>query len=180
MASKRKLLRQTIVKLLKGNTDVGDNVFANRPTPLWECELPAICVYIKTEPTEEKVTAPKVYSRNASVVVDILALANDNCDDILDDIQEQVEEILFSNRYLLDPDDKVERLDAEIKLVSTDMDLYAEGDKIAGSNRITFTASYDTEAPEQKDSGLDEFKTGDAQYEINESAEAEDRFTIPQ
>lgn len=166
MSLKRKAIRHTIVKLLTAQaqgiypTAAQDRVFANRPTPLWSSELPAICVYIKKESAEKSVYAPVVYSRKPRIVVEILVEGIDGCDDLLDEIQNQVETVLFGNGYLRDPDDNKDRFDGEIELESTDMELAQVGEMICGSNVITFIGDYDTEAPTLlTEDDLDDFNT---------------------
>ncbi len=185
MSEKRKLLRHAIVRILTTEkdgafpTDAETRVFANRPTPLWSSELPAICVYIKSEPAEKTVTAPVVYSRKPRIVVEALVAATDECDDLLDAMQEQIENALFANCYLMDPVDGVERLDEELVLESTEMGLVQLGDGIVGSNSITFKAGFHTESPELLyGDDLDDFNSANVKTDLNGDSEAEMENTV--
>lgn len=185
MSLKRKHIRHTVVKLLtmqvEGQyvTAAEDRVFANRPTPMFQSELPAICVYIKSEPAEKSVHAPVVYTRKPRIVVEILARADESCDDILDDIGQQVEDILFSNGYLRDPDELRDRLDDKIELESTQIELVEAGTEVCGSNSITFTGGYDTEAPRQLSGDeLDDFLTANMKFDLNNDGAADMDNTV--
>lgn len=174
MAHQRKLLRHTVAKILKGKTTAGDNVFANRPTPLFNSELPAIHVYVKSETPEQITCAPKILSRAVRLVTEIVAEASEQCDDILDDISEEIETIMFENGYIRDPDELKDRLDKEIEMESTEISLVADGDQIDGSCRITWIAPYEFEAPTCKSpEELDEFLTANVKFDVNQDDAAE-------
>jgi hypothetical protein len=83
-------------------SEVGQRVFPNRPTALWDTELPAICLYGLTEKSSN-VNQPKYYKRKLKLVVEILVQAAADSDSIADEIAYKVENILLHRRFLNDP-----------------------------------------------------------------------------
>lgn len=72
MTLKRTKIRKTIVDLLKSNTEVNDNVFANRAVHQNDDRLPVIHVYTKSESIAELSNAPRSYFRDLAVVIEII------------------------------------------------------------------------------------------------------------
>jgi len=167
---KRKLLRYATARLLSGETSCGDHVYRNRPTPLWEAELPAICVYTLEESPNDELSSmsPRSYMRECQLVTEILAEASENCDDVIDDISMEVEGILFANNYLRDPQTGQDTLDGELDWRGSNISLADTGRRVVASNRIMWTAPYETLAPEPTlAAGLDDFKTAHTELDID-------------
>jgi hypothetical protein len=127
-------------------------VYANRPTPLWEVELPCVCIYTAmpesgSEPSELE-SRPSMYTRDLKIAVEILAKADGDVDDALDDIAENVEQAIGDNqeslaRQLVDDAEGTVITDAGIvDLINTDVQLVDDGRKIIGSCKMTFVVPY--------------------------------------
>jgi hypothetical protein len=150
MSAERKAIRHKIVeKLLAANIpNVGDRVFASRTKGFFREELPAVCVYFRDETSDEFNTAPRELKRTAHFIVEILAEANDELDDKMDDIGDFVERTLHRETDL---DGTVE----EIVISQAQMNLVGDGEQPVGSLQLTFDAEYFTQAPNDAD-GEDE------------------------
>lgn len=83
-------------------SEVGENVYTNRPTAIWKAELPAILFYGLKETSENKVQ-PKYYERKLHAVAEIMVEASENADAIADTIAEKLENLLLHQRFLPDP-----------------------------------------------------------------------------
>lgn len=181
---KRKKLRYACARILTGQTVCGSNVFANRPTPAFESELPGIFVYTVSEPASLRNEAPRVYKRECKLITEIIAHATVNSDDVVDDIAAVVEDIMFRNGYLRDPTTSEDTLDGLCDLENTEIGLFDEGDKITSSCKITWNAPYESEAPEPTSAeDLDAFAVADVKIAKNDNTAvtlAEDLATIPQ
>lgn len=143
MASIRKAIREEVVETLKAaNTAVGQNVFPSRVRAAWDHdnELPCILVYTRTEPAEIDAESPRSYKRNLRIAVEILAKADDNLDNTLDDIAEQVESALFKDET------RGNRCEDTI-LTDSELELLPDGDTLIGACRITFETPYYKDAP---------------------------------
>lgn len=106
----RAQVRKYAVALLKANVDVNDRVYANRPSPGFLEELPAIFVFFESEVTEI-ISGDRYhvreYQRNAQLVVCSVVEANripgdsseegQRGDDFLDYVGHQIEQAFFSD-----------------------------------------------------------------------------------
>lgn len=153
----RKIIRETVKELLLNNTSVLDRVFVNRYTPLWQTEMPCICIYFKKDTPQPRPRGSYFYRRNLFLVVEIMVKATPSMDDDIDDIALEVEDIILPNLYLLGPyaDDQIASFQ---DLQDTDISLSADGQKLFGSGRMTFLLEYDQDLPEMKE-GVTDFKT---------------------
>lgn len=99
MAHVREQIRNAAVSALTGLPTTGVRVFKSRKYPLQEQELPGLLVYTMAEESE---TAALGYPRmiNRKLVLRVLGIAKQNAslDDTLDDIAEEVETALASDR----------------------------------------------------------------------------------
>lgn len=153
----RKVIRETVKTLLLNNTSCEGRVFVNRYTPLWQVELPCICVYFKKDTPQPRPRGSYFYRRNLYLVIEIMVAASPAMDDQIDDISLEVEDIILPNLFLIGPYDENENASFQ-DLQDTDISLSADGQKLFGSGRITFLMEYDQEFPERKD-GVADFKT---------------------
>jgi hypothetical protein len=162
MMHKRKQIRQAIVGFIQ-DADIAEiregtgesttyRVYANRPTPLWEAELPCVCVYTAmpesgSEPSEVE-SRPSIYKRDLKVAVEILAKADASVDDTLDDLAEKVEQAIgdnqesFARQAVADSEDTVITDTGIVDLINTDIQLVDDGRKIIGSCKMTFVVPY--------------------------------------
>lgn len=122
----RIIIRNAIKNLLLGNPqsdppvyplDAGrdaqfaikDNIFTNRPTPLMETEVPALCIWFHSEESNnDRDASRRKYDRIDHMFVEAIVVATEDCDDILDAIAEKVESLLLAGgKDLIDPVSKV-------------------------------------------------------------------------
>jgi hypothetical protein len=88
----RKQIRDAVVTALTGLTTTGANVFASRVYPLQATELPALRVYAQSESVEPMtIHAPDVLERLLRVQIESVCKANEDLDDLLDQICKEVE-----------------------------------------------------------------------------------------
>lgn len=153
-------------------SEVGENVYTNRPTALWKAELPAICFYGLKE-SAENVAQPKLYRRKLMAVAEIIVEASDDADSICDDIAEKLEALLLHQRFLKDPafdygltpytgileTDPANTAD-DLEMIGSDIVLVAERvDVPIVSCRISLEISY--ESTPDYDFAVDEFDVMD-------------------
>jgi hypothetical protein len=212
-----KLARDAIVNILKGNPqdptrtpvypieEVQNRIFPNRPTPLGEEELPAICVYAKTtyieDPKGNSVTTKARMTGVIEVMLEDLESEKEDgiklgVDDQIDAIFVKVWNLLSGNRSLVDPVIYLAKLteysgdrsmagpaSATLSkftiLGDYTKELLAEGTKIIGSGKIPFEAEYDMPVLDDIEEGI--FDTLHAQWQSQEAnnttSEAEDHIT---
>ncbi len=138
MTTQRKLIRAKVKEIMTGNTSVGANVFASRTRQLWPAEeLPAIMIYTLAEEVSFFDASPQRLKRDLTLAIQIVARADDELDDTLDDIAQQVESIMSENQYLGD-------LCGDLLLTSVEMHLSPEGDSQHGSCILAYTVTYYT------------------------------------
>lgn len=203
-----KLARDAIVNLLKGNPqddthapvypieEVEDRIYANRPTPLGDEDLPAICVYAKTTYIQDPQGNTTVTKAKMSGVIEIMVEDLETVDDQIDAIFVKIWNLLAGNRYLIDSviylaklseyagDRNRARNDAATLTRFTifgdyTKELLAEGNQVIGSGKIPFEGEYDMIVPDDTEDGiLDTLHAIWQVQEANNSApEAEDHIT---
>jgi hypothetical protein len=141
--SARKDIRQKIGEVLRGNTTAGANVFVSRTRKISAASLPAILVYTRQEAAEEFNTAPRELKRTLSVGIEIVARADDDLDDTLDDLAEEVERILSENQLLADDDGSNERC-SDVAYKGAEISLTADGDNQHGACVLSYDVTYHT------------------------------------
>jgi hypothetical protein len=100
-----------------------------------------------SEPSELE-SRPSMYTRDLKVAVEILAKADGDVDDVLDDIAEKVEQAIgdnqesFARQLVDDSEDTVITDTGIIDLINTDVQLVDDGRKIIGSCKMTFVVPY--------------------------------------
>lgn len=86
---------------------VRDNIFLNRPTPLWSPEVPdrggAVCLYCLTDTGDDKGRRPRYYDRKARLIAEVVVAATLGGDALADEIAEQIEGLLCRTDWLRDP-----------------------------------------------------------------------------
>lgn len=101
MAHLRKQIRNKIITLLTGLDTTGDNVFNSRSYPLQKADLPGLCIYTKSEETDDTEGKLDVFDdRDLSISVQAYDRVSDGLPDTLDDIAEEVETAILANEYL--------------------------------------------------------------------------------
>lgn len=139
MSHPRTAIRNKVVELLLGRTNVDQSVYASRVKPFlsnnWQNELPAIVVYTMDENGEIFTAAPREYLRTVEVVVEVHAEADEALDDVLDVISRQVEQVLLE-------DDSLGGTANDFTYSRTKMVIRDEGKELIGGCRIIFDAEY--------------------------------------
>lgn len=149
MAHPRKLIRQAVVALLGNATDAGDRVQGTRVEPNEARELPALSVYTLNEPVDEDSadTAPRELTRKLQLEVAGWVAHKDSypADDAMDDLAEQIEARMDSDRWLGGPGTG---LLADSILTGTVMevvDVDGRSDPTCGIVVLTYTMTYRTD-----------------------------------
>lgn len=164
----RKMIRDAVVALLLNHTQVKDRVFANRYTPLWEVELPCICIYFKKDLPERRAQGCYFYRRDNTLTVEIMVKASPAMDDEIDAIALEIEDIILPNIFTRDPMSGTETASFS-DMGETDISLSQDGSKLFGSGRITFEIQYQQDIPELK-AGVTDFLTVMARINVEDPA----------
>lgn len=130
----RTQIRNYIVNLLDGNTAAGANVFPSRIYPLQNDNLPGICVYTPNEAIDdEEGKIARIQHRNQSIVIECREKINTDMDEALDDLTEDVEQIIFADRFL-------GGLLCAMDLLETETEISDDAEKPVGIASMTFAA----------------------------------------
>jgi hypothetical protein len=179
----RQLIREAAKVVLVGTapaflTAAGDRVFETRIIPYRKRELPAIALYTLTEPIDQagSNTAPRKLKRQLSLMIEAAAAvpAEGTIDDVLDELALEIE-------IAMHREDTLGGLVSDLMLASTEMDVAGEGENLLGVLRLTYSVTYYTDAPDSRDSELDEFQSANIRHKLNnlveEANEAVDELT---
>jgi hypothetical protein len=162
MAGQKKIIRNKIKELLMDKTSAGDAVFSNRAITFSDERLPAINIQTVNESAELWSQAKKTYKRKARIAIICAAKANEDVDDLLDDMADEIEEILLLDESLGDTVETILYKDTQLNVEM--------GDGTLGAQLINFEVTYYTDhQPPIEDS----FNT--MHYEIKE-AHARDKI----
>ena len=142
---KRKVIREKVLALLKHNTSVGEEVYANRVKTLFPNHEPTILIYALQETALQTTMAPeKKYTRKISLAIEARVNSGSQgmvgdltLDDYLDSLALQIEDIMKSNNRLLDSA-------ANSVLQATRFDFSPAGDKLIGAMRLEYEITYFT------------------------------------
>ena len=152
MSLQRTQIRDAIVNLLLKNTVCGERVYASRVRPTWRSEFPLILVYANEEAVEIYAESPREYRRDLSLVIQVLARANDDVEDGLDAIGEQIE-------YLMHQDHTKGELCEDTILSGATITIDKEGENLIASLELRYSLPYYTQAVRdlKKDAGNFDF-----------------------
>lgn len=179
MSTKRKEIRQALTALLVAANipNVMGKVYPSRARKIMPGELPVIAVYTRGEPTiEEFSQAPLEYKRHVNLVVEVIAKADENLDNTLDDIAQLVENVVFRNPTLSDKAN-------DTRLSKIDEDILGEGETQFGACALTFDCTYLSYAPEDITADLPPLEEVNAKYDlapVDGKIAAEDTIELPQ
>lgn len=135
MAHQRKKIRQHLANILLNTTAAGANVFPRRATPLWKVTYPVIMIYAREE--DAKMESSTLIGRTLKIGIDIRAIADEQLDDVLDDIATEVEAIVDADRSLGN-----NALTSYI--TKTEIEVGADGENDIGACRLTYDVIYDS------------------------------------
>lgn len=139
-------IRAKVYELLLGQTTCGDAVYKNRARPFiqaegWQNELPALVIYTNDESVALYNEAPREYARTSNIIVEIHAAADEQTDDLLDNIAEQVEVLISRFNW--------EAFNVDFGLGSTRMQLIDAGAQVVnGALAVTFEMTYYSPLPD--------------------------------
>ena len=138
MTHVRQQIRDDIVTTLTGLTTTGSNVFRSRIFPLEETNLPALCIYTKSEASEyDTIGLPRSVNRVLDVAVEAYVKGVSNYDNTLDTIAVEVEEAIAADITLGN-----RAKDAQI--TAFEADFAGDGEQPVAVGRFTVTVEYRT------------------------------------
>jgi len=136
MSHQRLQIRKHVTALLRENIQ-NAQVFSSRLRALNNENLPAILIYTRTESTEKFAEAPRELDRNLELLVEIKVDGLYDCDDIVDQFADRVEDLIHQ-------DDSFGELVNDVLLSNTDIEFFNEGAKPFCVARLTFDVQYFT------------------------------------
>lgn len=191
--SARKEIRKKIGEILMLNTAAGANVFVSRTRKISASSLPAILVYTRQETAEEFNTAPRELKRTLTVGIEIVARADDELDDTLDDLAQEVERIMSENQLLADDDgDPESERCSDIAYTGAEITLTGDGDNQHGACVLSYDVTYYTKDVSEGVAGagvpshvvLTPFETAGVEWRVppfnDTQPETQDEISLPQ
>lgn len=138
MSHVRQQIRDDIVTTLTGLTTTGSNVFRSRIFPLEETNLPALCIYTKSEASEyDTIGLPRSVNRILDVAVEAYVKGVSNYDNTLDTIAVEVEEAIAADVTL-------GNLAKDAQITAFEADFAGDGEQPVAVGRFTVTVEYRT------------------------------------
>ena len=138
MSHVRQQIRDDIVTTLTGLTTTGSNVFRSRIFPLEETNLPALCIYTKSETSEyDTIGLPRSVNRVLDVAVEAYVKGVSNYDNTLDTIAVQMEEAIAADITL-------GNLAKDAQITAFEADFAGDGEQPVAVGRFTVTVEYRT------------------------------------
>ena len=138
MSHVRQQIRDEIVTTLTGLTTTGSNVFRSRIFPLEETNLPALCIYTKSETSEyDTIGLPRSVNRVLDVAVEAYVKGVSNYDNTLDTIAVEVEGAIAADITLGD-------LAKDAQITAFEADFAGDGEQPVAVGRFTVTVEYRT------------------------------------
>ena len=138
MSHVRQQIRDDIVTTLTGLTTTGSNVFRSRIFPLEETNLPALCIYTKSETSEyDTIGLPRSVNRVLDVAVEAYVKGVSNYDNTLDTIAVEVEEAIAADVTL-------GGLAKDAQITAFEADFAGDGEQPVAVGRFTVTVEYRT------------------------------------
>ena len=138
MTHVRQQIRDDIVTTLTGLTTTGSNVFRSRIFPLEETNLPALCIYTKSEASEyDTIGLPRSVNRILDVAVEAYVKGVSNYDNTLDTIAVEVEEAIAADVTL-------GNLAKDAQITAFEADFAGDGEQPVAVGRFTVTVEYRT------------------------------------
>lgn len=138
MSHVRQQIRDDIVTTLTGLTTTGSNVFRSRIFPLEQTNLPALCIYTKSETSEyDTIGLPRSVNRILDVAVEAYVKGVSNYDNTLDTIAVEVEEAIAADITL-------GGLAKDAQITAFEADFSGDGEQPVAVGRFTITVEYRT------------------------------------
>ena len=138
MTHVRQQIRDDIVTTLTGLTTTGSNIFRSRIFPLEETNLPALCIYTKSETSEyDTIGLPRSVNRILDVAVEAYVKGVSNYDNTLDTIAVEMEEAIAADITL-------GGLAKDAQITAFEADFAGDGEQPVAVGRFTVTVEYRT------------------------------------
>jgi hypothetical protein len=138
MSHVRQQIRDDIVTTLTGLTTTGSNIFRSRIFPLEETNLPALCIYTKSETSEyDTIGLPRSVNRVLDVAVEAYVKGVSNYDNTLDTIAVEMEEAIAADITL-------GGLAKDAQITAFEADFAGDGEQPVAVGRFTVTVQYRT------------------------------------
>lgn len=162
---KRQQIREAVQARLVGATSAGSRVFKTRLAPLRTVELPALNVYTDQDVVDVRSanTSPRRLHRELQVLVEGWVRLSENVDDALDSLALEVEKAVHQ-------DETFGGKCVDCLLTTTEVAEKIDGDRPMGAIRLTFSAFYETLAPDPDDAPLgtlEDLSTVVTNYDVN-------------
>lgn len=150
MTHQRQIIREAAAAMLVNQGPWLERVFTNRNRSLSarpnqrsdRSQLPALVIYTRNEKATIFNAAPREYRCDVEVIIEIVADATDDVDDLLDGMAETVERIFGR-------DDTIAETADDCEYVGTDMTIIESGvERAIGAVALTFQATYYRTAPD--------------------------------
>jgi hypothetical protein len=165
----RKAIRDAVVTaLVAAATSAGSRVFPTRVVPWRKTELPAVSVYALDEKSDDQQTAPRWLKRTMTLSVEAVVRQGANVDDALDALALELEAAMHADPTFGD-------VCGDSTLTGTELEVLEQGDQLFGLLRLTYSVTYDTDAPYARDVATDDLETIEAQTSIGGAQAAADR-----
>ena len=135
MSHARTQIRDAIFDIL--DTAISNvTIQKSRIYPIGSGKLPAILIYTRQENLQDSsLSKPRIQFRNLSLIIDVIAKANNDLDQTLDDLAVQIEQALSNDTTL-------GGLVKDTILQTTDIQYLDEGDKPHGIMLMTYGVTY--------------------------------------
>lgn len=138
MSHVRQQIRDDIVTTLTGLVTTGSNVFRSRIFPLEQTNLPALCIYTKSETSEyDTIGLPRSVNRILDVAVEAYVKGVSNYDNTLDTIAVEVEEAIAADVTL-------GGVAKDAQITAFEADFAGDGEQPVAVGRFTVTVEYRT------------------------------------
>lgn len=179
----RQLIREKVAALLLDATNAGKRVWPSRTRHFEARRLPAIGIYTLEDAATVADASPRRYDRTVTVVVEILATADDELDNVLDVLAAQVEAVLLADKTLGGVADDSAMGKTSIGFAAAD-----EGEQPFACLAMEFEADYTTRPGLVDAATLDAFKTAHFDWDLGSPdpdgpdgvIDAEDTATLEQ
>lgn len=151
MTHQRQVIREAAKVMLLNQGPWLDRVFTNRMRALSQrpaqrsdrSQLPALVIYTRKETADIFNAAPREYKCQVEVIIEIVADATDDVDDLLDGMAETVERILGRDDTIAETADDCEYVGADMTIVDGGVE------RAIGAVALTFQATYYRMAPDE-------------------------------
>ncbi|MCP4352293.1 MAG: hypothetical protein GY795_43095 [Desulfobacterales bacterium] len=178
--SSKKLIRHHLYELLTDKTqDI--QVFKSKYTPLRPEMLEngnAILIYTAREQVEKYCESPRTNRRILGISIELATIAENNADDVLDDLASKVEDIIDADlRLHASGDGQNYPLAIDAQLTETAFAKDSDGEYSIAFCQMNYDITYFTEQPDAV--GLEDFQTADIKSNVDDLS-AEDKVSLPQ